>query len=255
MKQTIVIVALLFSAAPSFAQPTKKIETDRPDQTESPFVVPLHYLQGEAGFNQETFKDGTKQFVHPTTLLKYGLSNRFELRFEASPYTESSLYFSPKQTKLEPIEIGTKVRLFEEKGWRPKTSLIANVGLPFAASKEYHDATLLYGMRLTMQNTLSETVALGYNFGVEKDAEAVTSVIYTFAPGFNIGAKWYAYAEVFGSFSTAPEHNIDGGIAFNPSPHTKIDVSGGFGLGDSPLKNYMAIGFSFRIPLGRRPLF
>lgn len=255
MKQATFIGLFALLATVSVAQSTEGIETDRPDQTESPYVVPLHYLQGEAGFNRENYKGGKRQIVHPTTLLKYGLNNRFELRLEASPYTESTRYLSPKQTKLEPVEIGTKIRLFEEKGSLPKTSLIAAVGLPFAASKEYRAAAPLYSMRLTMQNTVSETVALGYNIGIEKDVEGTTSLIYTFAPGFNIGTRWYAYIEVFGSFSATAEHNVDGGIAFNPSADTKIDLSGGFGLGNSPLKNYLALGFSFRLPLGRRISF
>lgn len=101
-----------------------------------------------------------------------------------------------------------------------------------------------------MQNTVSNAVSVGYNVGVERDAEETTSFFYTFAPGFNFGEKWYSYIEAFGSFSGGEHvHNLDGGIAYNPSPNTKFDLSAGFGLGQSPLKNYVALGFSFRLPL------
>lgn len=242
----------LFSKA-SFAQMTEKIETDRPDQTESPFVVPRNYLQGEFGFNRINYEGEVQQYFLPTALLKYGLSNRLELRVEATPYTETirSVIDNEKSLKLEPVELGFKLRLFEEKGLLPKTSLIAHAGLPFLASKEFRGSTFTYIARLTMQHSLSERLGLGYNIGIEKDIEGTTSGFYTFAPGLNISEKWYSYIEAFGSFAGASEHNLDGGIAFNPSPDTKIDLSAGFGLGDSPLKNYVALGFSFRLPLRR----
>lgn len=251
MKPFLLIAILLALAAPCFAQLTEKIETDRPDQTESPFVVPAHYFQGEFGFNLVELRPNTRQIVHPASLLKYGIKNRLELRMELSPYTEETrdLLSGQKKTWLEPIEIGAKVRLLEEKSYRPKTSLIAHIGLPFAASKELRTATLPYTVRLTFQNTISNMFALGYNLGLERDVSGSSAIFYTLAPGFNLGERWYAYLEAFGAFTGGAEHNLDGGLAFYPSPQTKVDLSGGFGLGNSPLKNYVALGFSVRLPV------
>lgn len=104
-------------------------------------------------------------------------------------------------TTLEPVEIGAKIRFFEEKGLRPKTSLVVHFGMPFVADKQYHQDPVNFSVRLTFQNTLSETAALGYNLGIEGGPDG-TSAFYTFAPGFTIGRRWYAYAEAFGSFLT-----------------------------------------------------
>jgi len=60
----------------------ERIETDRPDQTETPFNVPKKYFQAEFGFNKENLTDYNYNLIHPTALLKYGLSNRIELRVE-----------------------------------------------------------------------------------------------------------------------------------------------------------------------------
>ena len=47
------------------AQQEGRMETDRPDQTESPFITKKKYIQAEIGFNYE--KDGDLHaFVHPT---------------------------------------------------------------------------------------------------------------------------------------------------------------------------------------------
>lgn len=81
------IVLLLLAAlrwATAAAQLTERIETDRPDQTETPFLLPKKYFQAEFGFNGEAYANGVNQFLHPAALLKYGLSNRLELRVEAT---------------------------------------------------------------------------------------------------------------------------------------------------------------------------
>lgn len=251
-KEILLLLLHLFFSFYSMAQLTEKIETDRPDQTESPFLVPLRYFQAEFGLTVQRFENDLKQVQHPTALLKYGLSKRMELRLEATPYTEfaHSIPTDKKTVAIEPVEVGAKIRLWEEKGLLPKTSLIAHIGLPFLASKEFRHTDLSYTTRLTLQNTLSETVSLGYNIGVERDIDGNTAAFYTFAPGFSLSPKWYAYVEAFGTL-TGPQtdHNVDGGLAYSPTSNTKIDVSGGFGPGSSPLRNYYALGFSFRLPL------
>lgn len=246
---------LLAAGLSASAQYTEKIETDRPDQTETPFLVPKKYFQAEFGLNVEKYTGNYDRFVHPTSLLKYGLTNRFELRLESTVLTNylQRVPSSVMQTQMEPLEVGTKIRLFEEKGLRPKASVIAHVGLPFLAGKAYRSLSASYTTRLSLQNSLSKNVSLGYNLGVEGGGGESTAFFYTVAPGFNIGEKWYAYAEAFGSFANEGSlHHLDGGLAFFLSPDTKVDLSAGFGLGDSPLKHYTALGFSFRLPVGRR---
>lgn len=100
-----------------------------------------------------------------------------------------------------------------------------------------------------MQNTLSKTVGLGYNIGAEWDGSSNTPAwIYTFAPGFNIGKKWYGYVEAFGSIKNGdlPEHALDAGIAYYFNDDNKIDLSSGFALTGNATDWYGAIGFSFR---------
>jgi len=243
------------------AQLTDKIETDRPDQTESPYTVPKKWLQFEFGFNIENDKSGAKTFLHPTVLSKYGVAKRFELRLITEFVTEQSPLLIPfgnkSVTGLQPIEIGGKMALVEEKGWRPKTSLIFHTSIPKAARKEFQQSKWAPNFRFSMQNTLSETVSLGYNVGMEWDGEenSSPSFIYTLAPGFSLGEKWYAYVEAFGFLNAGnhPQHCVDGGIAYNFSNNTKMDVSGGFGITpNTSLKNYVAVGFSFRLPVGKK---
>lgn len=251
--RSVFIALTVFICAGVTAQ--EKIDTDRPDQTESALLVPKKYFQGEFGFNKENFEGESYNIVHPTFLLKYGLSKRFELRLESSITSKYIPLVSPGKTTtdLEPVEIGAKISLFEEKGLRPKTSLIAHLGMPFIANHPDKNQDLFPSYRFTFQHTVTDVVGLGYNLGSEWDGyHDRTAWLYTFSPNFSIGEKWYAYVELFGFKEENWHHAFDGGIAFYLSKDAKMDLSGGFGLGDNPLKNYVALGFSFRIPLNEK---
>lgn len=236
----------------SYSQQTGRMETDRPDQTESPFIVRRNYLQGELGFNIER-SDGLTTIIHPTALWKYGLIERFELRLITQVQSQETPLQIPAGNKIKtglvPVTIGGKLALFEEKGLLPKTSVITHVSLPRFASKFYHAARLAPEFRFTMQHTLSENVGLGYNLGMEWDGESTSPFyIYTFGPGFNIGKRVYAYVELFGDFQrySNPTHNFDAGIAYYISDNMKADLSSGLSLTTSR-QYYVAVGFSFRI--------
>lgn len=244
----------LLTGLTAFAQ--ERIDTDRPDQTESAVLVPKKYFQGEFGFNKENYGDKNYILVHPTFLLKYGLSKRVELRLE-SAYATEYVHLIPNtvtETDLEPVEIGTKISLFEEKGWRPKTSFIFHIGSSFEG-KHIEEWDFNSTFRFTCQHTLTENIGLGYNIGMESDGEE-NVLLYTFSPNFNIGKKWYAYVELFGfrtrdiySFQKRWQHAFDTGLAYYLSNNTKVDLSSGFGLGSNPMTNYIALGFSFRVPV------
>jgi hypothetical protein len=236
-------------------QAQERIDTDRPDQTESVFTVPLHYFQGELGFGEESFTGRNYHIVHPAFLFKYGIAKRVELRLEGNLLSDY-LRILPNDarhtaTGFEPIELGTKVMLIEEKGLRPKTSLIVHVGLPFTGYDYDHEQNLFPSFRFLFQHTLSERIGLGYNLGAEWDGySSHPAWTYTISPNVNIGKKWYAYIEAFGVFHSdhGTEHQLDGGFAYYLSNNTKIDLSAGFGLGNSPLRHYTSLGFSFRLP-------
>lgn len=241
--------ALFFFSITSAAQ--EKIDTDRPDQTESATTVPRHYFQAEIGFNKENTFNRNYDLVHPTALLKYGFKH-WELRVETTARSSyEQLTPTPKWTTgFEPVEVGCKVALWEEKKWIPKTSLIVHFALPTVASRSFKADHIAPSFRFTMQNTFSKTAGLGYNIGALWDGFGPTPVwLYTFSPNFNIGKRWYAYIEAFGFIQKdqPAQHNLDGGIAYYVSNDLKADFSSGFGISASAPDSYFAIGFSFRI--------
>lgn len=229
-----------------------KIDTDRPDQTESAFTIPKGWVQFEAGFNKQQNNKFGSEYFSPTLLSKYGLSSKLEFRLITTIITNSSLLIPQGNlsfTGLDPIQIGAKVSFWEAKKWIPKTSLIFHFGIPKTASKNFDIKKIAPNFRFTMQNELSKKVAIGYNLGAEWDGETnIPSYVYTFAPGMNISERWYGYIEAFGEIKKgeSAQHSLDGGIAYYVTTDFKVDISSGFGISRSAPDWYMAIGASVR---------
>lgn len=241
----------------AIAQP-EKIDTDRPDQTESPYTVPKKWIQFEAGFNRQQTNAKEKEYLLPTLLSKYGITNKIECRLITTGLLTTEKNPGTAKTEnifgLEPVEIGTKISLWEERKWIPKTSVIMHLGIPGLASKNYKAKHLAPSLVMTLQNSLTKNIALGYNLGVNWDGFSTTpNWTYTLAPGFNIGQKWYSYIEIFGSVAAheQPEHSLDAGLAYFPDNNLKIDISAGKGISSSSPNWYMAIGFSCRLTTGK----
>src|ERR1700712_433382 len=153
------------------AQELERMETDRPDQTESPFIVPAGWLQFEMGFNFEKNAPGSHTFVYPTVLSKYGISKRLEFRMITNLLSNKDYNGAHYEsvTGIEPVQFGFKVALTEEKSLLPKTSLIAHIAIPQFASTKLHAEKPAPNFVFTMQHTISKFCGLGYNLGAEWD--------------------------------------------------------------------------------------
>ena len=230
------------------------IETDRPDQTEAAVLVPHHWFQQEFGIQYGKEQEGMKTIYHPTLLTKYGLSKIFELRLITEFGTVQTPVIIPEGNKVEtglfPIGIGTKIHFWDEKGARPLTAVIIQSGVPELSSKKFRDAYWSPEIRFTMRNTLSPNISLGYNGGMEWDGgSGKMKWLYTVSPSFALDDKCNAFIEVFGFLEkgSAPEHSLDGGLAFLLSNNSQLDFSGGVGLSARAPDFFVSMGFSYRI--------
>ena len=88
------------------AESIGSISTDRPDQTETPDVVPFKYFQMEMGFNIES-QHKELSFVHPTILWKAGIFKSTEIRLitDISTHKDSTGKY---RSGLSPVQIGFK---------------------------------------------------------------------------------------------------------------------------------------------------
>ena len=249
MKTKIAIILGLISIF-GHSQDFQSIQTDRPDQTECPFIVPTNYLQMENGFSYQKTDDDSNEIVAPTVLLKYGINNHFELRM-ISEYVLNNQN-SNSISGINPILFGFKSRLFEEEGIVPLTSFIGHLSVPKLSSNAYKTTYFAPEFRFTMQHTISEKQSLSYNLGSEWNGEtAEPTFIYTLTTGYSFSEKMSGYVELYGFILQLekPDHRFDFGINYLLNPNHQLDISGGFGLSKTSPNYFVSLGYSFRVKM------
>lgn len=246
----LLLMVCLLNFGVAFSQETEiePITTDRPDQTESPSIVPKGMFQMEHGFGFEKVNGRSKNFVTPSSLLKYGLNGTFEFRLIAEFTTDETN--GNTISGLSRLLIGFKVAIAEEKGIWPKTSLIAHLSVPDFASKDLKTTYYAPQFRFSMQHTLSDRISLGYNWGAEWDGESPEpAFIYTLTSGLSLSKKTGFFLEFYGFApqKDSAEHRFDGGFTYLVSNNFMLDASGGFGITENAPDYFAAVGFSFRL--------
>jgi hypothetical protein len=231
------------------------IQLDRPDQTECPFIVPINYIQLENGFTYENIDTENRGFYYPSTLWKYGISKRFEFRLITEFVSEKQ--GNQTTTGLNPITVGFKVNICQEKGLLPITSFIGHLTSINIGSTAFHTKYIAPSFRFTMQHTLSDKISLAYNLGAKWDGETREhTFLYTLTTGIALTNKLGGYIEVYGfapNYEQA-EHRFDGGFTYLINNDFMLDLSGGLRLTENAPKNYISLGVSYRFKIKNRKL-
>ncbi len=238
-----VAILLTCIAISSFCQKSDRMETDRPDQTESPFIVKKGFLQNESGFNFNRISSETDYYL-PTNLIKYGINEKLELRYTFIMNLREKLF------KYRSESIGLKYLIAKNKILFPQSSIIAH----YHFSEVKRDLTdmnkvphSIADIVFTSQNDLTRKISIGYNFGIEFHTNGKHEGIFRMAPGINIGNKTYAYVEIFGRFPLKIYNDtwFDGGVAYYINDNFKIDISAGRSFKFNQ-DAYIALGLSTR---------
>ncbi|MBL6964553.1 MAG: transporter [Bacteroidetes bacterium] len=248
MKRIRLILLLLFYTLFSFSQ---EIITDRPDQTESAQVVPLYTLQIESGTVYEEGLAGNNTFTVNSTLFRFGLFEDFELRLG----TDYSILSSDVTTQISkgfnPLYLGMKVQITDEKGFYPGIAFLGGLSLPFFATTDFKTDELAPDFRFSISHSLAEWLSLGYNLGIEWNGEDNQPLgLYTITLAFGL-ADWLGfYMESYGFVwnPNGDQHMADAGFTFLLKDNFQLDVSSGVGLNINAPEFYAAAGFSWRIP-------
>ena len=223
------------------------IQLDRPDQTECPFTVPKKHIQAEIGFAYEKINRDASAILLPTTLIKYGVNDRLELRLITEIAQQK--FARVKNTGLQPVTIGFKTKLTQEKNILPIISFIGHLTLPFAATKKYKADYYAPAFRFTFQHTLSPKFSLAYNLGAEWDGYTTAPIfLYTLTTGFSATQKTGLFVELYG-FATEhsnPDHRLDAGFTYLINNDMIFDFSAGTKISSNAPQYFLSTGFSFR---------
>ncbi len=231
--------------------------TDRPDQTESPTVVPKGFLQIETGAfyedsGENAFKQKTTTFN--TTLLRYGLLDNLELRV-GWDFTETKTEINGTElddvaSGLSPLLLGTKIGVIEEKGWLPQIGLIGHLFLPFSAGNDFRPETTGVDFRFSFAHTLSEKSSLSYNLGAEWGNDSPEAAyIYTISYGYSVTDTFGIFAELYGDLpeDSSPNHLWDAGLTYRLSDSIQLDATIGSGITEGQ-NLLLSAGVSIRLP-------
>ena len=259
MKRKLLLVICIFASFYGIAQEEiPELITDRPDQTESAAVVPIKSLQIETGFiveNNETSSFSQKSFAYNTSLLRYGLLNNVELRlgleFLGDREDNKNTDIRNSISGLSPLSVGFKIKIMDEKGCSPEIAFLGGMNLPFMADDNYKPSYSSANMRFAFAHTLSDRFSLGYNIGAEWDGETANpAYFYSVALGVGITNNLGMFVESYGLLPEVGvgENLIDVGFTYLLAPNIQFDISGGLGINDEAIDNFVSVGLSIRIP-------
>jgi hypothetical protein len=245
MKKFITLL-LVLSTVGVFSQ---EIITDRPDQTEASSTVPKNSFQIEMGILTQTSDDNsTTNFAGPSTLIRYGISEKVELRlfnqFESNKIELEG--GNVKGSGLSDIEIGTKIQLFKKEGVNTEIAFLSHAIIP-TAKDELSNNSLGTINKLSISHVISDQIGIGYNVGYDY-INKTSAFTYSVAIGFALAEKFGVYIEPYGALAEGNqfESNFDAGFTYLAKNNLQFDISYGTGLNND--MQYISAGFSWNIP-------
>jgi len=229
----IVLLLVLHTTVKSQIDSSNNFVPDRPGMATPPNTLTPNSFQAEDGFQFEKYNDGNlrnENFLISSLLLRYGLVKNVEIRIQ-SDYAYNKIIVSGTTSAihgLNPITIGTKIKLIEQRKAIPNISFLFNVTLPFIGKKEFKPDNFAPSFFLLMSNDISEKLNVCYNYGMSWDGSSSEPThFYALCLGANFNAKWSTFVEGFGFSNklTDTEFYIDGGFAYLLNNHLQIDLS------------------------------
>ncbi|SHG33221.1 transporter [Flavobacterium defluvii] len=239
----IIFITFLLSSTANAQQ----IQTDRPNETESPFTVPAKHLQIESGFHYEK-QNGHQTIESPQAVLRYGIFKNAELRFEtAFQFTKEN---GQSQMGIQPSAAGFKYHVLDHKGGIPDLALLGRVFIPWMADKAFQEDKYSPELRLLAQHEVSSKAHIGYNAGVQwLPNNLQPEYIYTFSADHAITKKIKLVVETYGTVVSHhhAENMTDAALLFILSSDVQLDITAGTGLMHADSQKFAAAGLSIKI--------
>jgi hypothetical protein len=254
----LLLISLLFTlileSQGQSADAREEINSDRPDQSDSPFLVPRGSLQVETGFYIErdrTIEINSSNVAFHSSLLRYGVNENIELRLVSEylgRYVEHSGVVTSK-SGFSPLVLGMKLRLADESGIWPQIGFTSHIKLR-AGSSGFVQSNTTTNLRFVFAHNLTSRWVLNYNVGAEWNGETPQAIFLgTLSMSFLLNETLSVFGEVYSFF---PEHSAidnraDGGLTLRVTPVVQLDLAGGIGLDEHSPDFYVTTGVSFRL--------
>ena len=228
----IVFFLLLYSSVSAQTRDSIPFFPDRPGMATPTNIMPRNIWEVEESVQYEKYSDDVirnQNYLFSSVLLRYGLSGNAELRIQTDyAYNITDGANHSVVQGLDPITIGTKVKLLGQQRAMPNFSLLFNLTLPYAGKNEFRPDNAAPSFYLLMSNILSERVSLCYNYGIKWDgSSSVPTHFYAACLGVILNDKLSIFIEGYGYFkqTAKPKFYIDGGIAYLITENLQADFT------------------------------
>jgi hypothetical protein len=241
------------------------LNSDRPMQAESPYLMQKGFFQIETGARYVDRKDSEKQLQRirlGTTLLRYGVFSNFEIRlsdgYEYVHVQENDQPNDSTESGIGPITAGFKVLVAHEKGIRPEMSILGSITFRQIGDEAFQPTNSYPLGLLLCSHTLTKKLTLAYNIGFSYNGESADGFfIYSVYTGYYIIPRLWIFIEAYGNFDHGDNPaNIDYslnnlgdlGISYRIRNNLQFDISGGLAFDKNIDRYFGSVGFSWRIP-------
>ncbi len=242
---TVLLTLLLSAGLPSAS--SAQISADRPGFGDGTTTVAPGTFQ--AGLGYAFNGNGSNSHELGQLFLRYGLSNRIEVRGGVGSYV---VLESPRDNGYGGTSVGTKVRLTQTDLWA--LSGVASLGLPTGTGPfDTADDRARQEVKLAFDGALGKTITVSvnggagffYSSGVQNDR----AVEWLFIPtlSFGVTETTGAYVGYAGFYTDATNSNwVEGGVTFLPNSDTQFDVNTGLRLDEVSDAFFLGLGVARR---------
>ncbi|WP_395789134.1 transporter [Aquimonas sp.] len=243
---------------PAVAQTVEPLATDRPDFVESSRTVGAGRWQVETSIAFERDSESgvrAEAFATPT-LLRIGLSERWEARFETDGWIDARLRAGGSRADtsgVADLAIGLKHALAEPAGAGPAQAWLLHFDLP-SGDRDFRGEGVRPSLRWVGEWALSEAWSLGVMPGVILDDDGEDDYVAGIF-GIVVGRAWSpsfrSFAELALPQIVSTEHGgteayLDLGSAWLLSPDLQLDSAISLGLNDRSVDAAITVGLSAR---------
>jgi hypothetical protein len=243
-------IVLILAVFTSMAAKSQTIITDRPDQTESPQVVPAGTLQYEGGMLVEWDQHNTERMLLPTSLFRIALHKRVELRLvHELGFDRSSNDFTGETIKTRgttDVQLGMKVQLSGFDASQVAVGLLSHVSLPSGSFNL--DESWMQSHKICLALPSNGDWSMAVNVGwmrSESQNEIQNQGLFTLALGHAINDQLGLYVETYGALSESGVDEFSGDAGLTWLVHDRLQLDWSFGVGFNQRMNYSSIGLSW----------
>jgi hypothetical protein len=237
------------------------INPDRPGLADGSSVVGAKRVQIESGIQAEFRRQpGAREhtFFIPT-LLRIGISKRWEARIEGNTFTRTSNFdvagMANHVSGLAPLSLGFKYHIEDSEGARhPSLGAIVRI-FPTWGTSEFRTHHVTGDLRLVADWDFAPKLSLNPNVGVgvyeDDQGKAFAAGLFAMTLNYLPSKKLNPFIDVG---LQAPEKKngktsvvVDAGVAYIVGKNIQLDVSVGTGThGQTPPHPFVSVGMSFR---------